>query len=43
MSPVIVEKPFAPTSKECDELIAIAKKHQCLLTVYQSEQIAPID
>ena len=36
---VIVEKPFTPTSKECDELIAISKQHQRLLTVYQSEQI----
>ena len=33
---VIVEKPFTPTHKEAEELIAIAKKHQRLLTVYQS-------
>ena len=33
---VIVEKPFAPTSREADELVDLAKKKQCLLTVYQS-------
>ncbi|KAL8948432.1 MAG: hypothetical protein Q9222_005384 [Ikaeria aurantiellina] len=32
---VMVEKPFVPTSKEADELIVLAKKHQKLLTVYQ--------
>ena len=34
-----MEKPFAPTSKEADELIAIAKKKQRLLTVYQSRWV----
>jgi len=33
---VVVEKPFTPTSKEADELIAIAKKHNKLIAVYQS-------
>ncbi|MCJ1403181.1 hypothetical protein MMC11_006404 [Xylographa trunciseda] len=35
---VVVEKPFTPTSKEAHELIAIAKKHQRLLTVYQNRR-----
>ncbi|MCJ1256781.1 hypothetical protein MMC24_004605 [Lignoscripta atroalba] len=35
---VIVEKPFTPTHKEAEELIAIAKKHQRLLTVYQNRR-----
>ncbi len=35
---VIVEKPFTPTSKEAGELIAIAKKHDRLLTVYQNRR-----
>ncbi|KAI9727765.1 MAG: hypothetical protein M1834_008004 [Cirrosporium novae-zelandiae] len=35
---VVVEKPFCSTSKECDELIAIAKKNQKLLTVYQNRR-----
>ena len=35
----MVEKPFTPTSKEAHELIAIAKKHQRLLTVYQSKHV----
>ena len=33
---VVVEKPFTPTHEEANELIALAKKHQRLLTVYQS-------
>ncbi|KAF1985022.1 NAD binding Rossmann fold oxidoreductase [Aulographum hederae CBS 113979] len=35
---VLVEKPFAPTMAECDELIAIAKKANKLLTVYQNRR-----
>lgn len=38
---VLVEKPFVPTSSEADQLIALAKKHQKLLTVYQSEPLIP--
>ena len=34
---VVVEKPFTPTSKECDELVELAKKHGKILTVYHSE------
>lgn len=32
-----MEKPFTPTFAEAEELVAIAKKHQRLLTVYQSQ------
>lgn len=35
---VVVEKPFTPTSKEAGDLIAIAKKHDRLLTVYQNRR-----
>ena len=35
---VIVEKPFTPSSKEAIELIAIAKQHERLLTVYQNRR-----
>ena len=35
---VVVEKPFTPFSKEASELIAIAKKHDRLLTVYQNRR-----
>lgn len=35
---VIVEKPFTPTSKEAGELIAIAKKHDRLISVYQNRR-----
>ncbi|KAL8697330.1 MAG: hypothetical protein Q9224_002369, partial [Gallowayella concinna] len=35
---VLVEKPFVPTSDEADELIALAKKHQRYLTVYQNRR-----
>ena len=35
---VIVEKPFTPSSKEASELIAIAKQHERLLTVYQNRR-----
>ena len=35
---VIVEKPFTPSSKEASELIAISKKHDRLLTVYQNRR-----
>jgi predicted dehydrogenase len=33
---VVVEKPFTPTSKEADGLIALAKEKGKLITVYQS-------
>ena len=33
---VVVEKPLTHTHEEAEELIAIAQKHQRLLTVYQS-------
>lgn len=35
---VIIEKPFTPSSKEASELIALAKKHNRLLTVYQNRR-----
>ncbi|KAI9785318.1 MAG: hypothetical protein M1839_000335 [Geoglossum umbratile] len=35
---VVVEKPFAPTATEADELIALAKKHSRLLTVYHNRR-----
>ncbi|MCC5911393.1 MAG: oxidoreductase [Clostridiaceae bacterium] len=35
---VIVEKPFTITSKEADELIAIAEKQNCILTVHQNRR-----
>jgi len=35
---VIVEKPFTPTSKEAEELVEIAQKHDRLLTVYQNRR-----
>ncbi|MCJ1362464.1 hypothetical protein MMC16_001567 [Acarospora aff. strigata] len=35
---VVVEKPFAPTHREAEELIGIAKKHQRQLTVYQNRR-----
>ncbi|KAL8713700.1 MAG: hypothetical protein Q9220_002226 [cf. Caloplaca sp. 1 TL-2023] len=35
---VMVEKPFVPTSKEADDLIALAKKYGKLLTVYQNRR-----
>lgn len=35
---VVVEKPFTPTSKEAEELIDIARKHERLLTVYQNRR-----
>ena len=34
---VVVEKPFTPTHAEAEELIALAKKHGRILTVYQSK------
>ncbi|KAL8878035.1 MAG: hypothetical protein Q9198_004073 [Flavoplaca austrocitrina] len=36
--PVLVEKPFVPTTQEADQLIALAKKHNRLLTVYQNRR-----
>ena len=35
---LIVEKPFTPSSEEASELIAISKKHDRLLTVYQNRR-----
>ena len=35
---VIVEKPMALTTNECDELIALAKSKSLLLTVYQNRR-----
>ncbi|KAL8854133.1 MAG: hypothetical protein Q9221_001055 [Calogaya cf. arnoldii] len=35
---VLVEKPFVPTTSEADELIALAKKHDRILTVYQNRR-----
>ncbi|KAI4268431.1 MAG: hypothetical protein LQ337_007839 [Flavoplaca oasis] len=37
-TPVLVEKPFVPSSQEADELIALAKKHDRLLTVYHNRR-----
>lgn len=34
---VVVEKPFTPTSKEAQELVALAKKQNKHLAVYQSQ------
>ena len=36
---VVCEKPFTPTSKEAEELNAIAEKNEKLLAVYQSTLI----
>lgn len=36
LNEVIVEKPFAPTSQEAEELIVIAKKSNRHISVYQS-------
>ncbi|KAH8749720.1 oxidoreductase, NAD-binding domain protein [Diaporthe sp. PMI_573] len=35
---VVVEKPFCPSSKECDELIALAKDKGKVLTVFQNRR-----
>ena len=35
---MIVEKPFTPTSQEAEELIALAKKENRLLSVYQNRR-----
>ena len=35
---VVIEKPFTPSSKEAGNLIAIAKRHNRLLTVYQNRR-----
>lgn len=35
---VIVEKPFTVTSKEADDLISLAKKHNRVLTVFQNRR-----
>ena len=35
---VVVEKPFTPTSKEADELIALAKKQNKVLSVFQNRR-----
>jgi len=37
---VIVEKPFTPTVKEAEELIALAKKHQKILTLNHNRRWA---
>lgn len=38
---VLVEKPFAETEAQCDELINIAKQKGVLLAVFQNTQLAP--
>ena len=35
---IIIEKPFTPTSREANELIALAKHKNSLLTVYQNRR-----
>ena len=35
---VVVEKPFVPSVAECDELIQLAAKQNCLLSVYQNRR-----
>lgn len=35
---VVVDKPFAPTLRECQELIKLAADRGCLLTVYQDRR-----
>lgn len=35
---VVVEKPFCPSSKECDELISLAKAKAQILTVFQNRR-----
>lgn len=35
---MVVEKPFCPSSKECDELIALAKEKSKILTVFQNRR-----
>ena len=39
---VVVEKPFARTRLECDTLIALARKHNITLAVFQQTFLAPI-
>jgi predicted dehydrogenase len=40
---VVCEKPFTPTTQEADELVAIAKKNNKQLAVFQSmsQQLHP--
>jgi len=38
---VVVEKPFTPTHKEAEELVALAKQQGKLLAVYQSAFLSP--
>lgn len=38
---VVVEKPFTTSSKEADELVALAEKHGRVLTVFQSSHHHP--
>lgn len=38
---VVCEKPFTPTTQEADELIAIAKKNNKQLAVFQSTSHQP--
>jgi scyllo-inositol 2-dehydrogenase (NADP+) len=35
---VVVDKPFAPTWKECTDLVALAREHERLLTVFQDRR-----
>lgn len=35
---VVIEKPFCPTSEECDQLIALAKARAKVLTVFQNRR-----
>ena len=35
---VVVEKPFTPTAREADELVALAKRQNRFLTVYQNRR-----
>lgn len=35
---MVVEKPFCPSSKECDELISLAKSKVKILTVFQNRR-----
>jgi scyllo-inositol 2-dehydrogenase (NADP+) len=35
---VVVDKPFAPTMRECEELVRLAREHGRLITVYQDRR-----
>ncbi len=40
--PVLIEKPIAPSVKEADELLALARRHNCLVAVGHIERFNPV-